>query len=99
MIKKGNLQISLKPPPRPASKEQIKRVAEALSVELERIAEAGKDAEGVLITFHAIKQGRVYHRILTQDFPNGDWGTCIIRIASEANRSIQEGATAIARSA
>jgi hypothetical protein len=85
------------PKPRIVPKEQFKRVAETLAVELKRAAEAGKDAEGFLLTLHTVKNGRLYHRIVTQDFPNGDWGTAIIRVAAEAHRSISEGNTAVAR--
>lgn len=88
--------VPFPPVRRVVTPEQFKRVAEVLAMELKRVAEQGKDVEGFLLCFHTIKAGRLYHRVVAQDFPTGDWGACVIRIGSEGHRAQTAGATAIA---
>ncbi len=46
-----------------------------------------KSAQRFLITIHTLHDGRIQHSFQYHDWPNGDWGACMIATALEAKKA------------
>ena len=73
--------------------EQSKRIIEQIEFAKRMMEARAKDAEAFLLTFHVVKDGRIYHHFDYEDFKTADFGPCIIALAVEANRAQQAAAT------
>lgn len=74
------------------------KVQDALDFAEKLIRREGAAAEKFLITFHVVKEGRIFHHFSYEDFPSDDWGKCIIATSVEARRAAliaQTGASKI----
>lgn len=79
------------------------KVQEALDFALKTIKNASAGAIGYMVAFHFVREDgqgkrRILHSFDYHNFPNGDWGACIIAEGVEAKRAVsiaQTGATKV----
>lgn len=69
-------------------KEQLKKVKDHVGFIHKLIDQKAEGAEGILVTFHVVKDGRINHNYSYQHFPLGDWGMCMVSMGAEARSAL-----------
>lgn len=69
-------------------KERIKRVEAHADFISKLVVQRSRAAHGIMVSIHVVKDGPK-GPVLTstfsyQDFPNGDWGQCLVQMGVEA---------------
>ena len=67
--------------------EKITRIAEDADFAKLLFATKVKNAEGFLMSIHILKGERIEHSFQYSNFPNRDWGNCLIAMALESKKS------------
>ena len=69
-------------------KERIKRVEDHADFISKLVVQRARAAIGIMVSIHTIKEGpkgnTISHTFSYQDFPNGDWGQCLVQMGVEA---------------
>lgn len=83
---------------KPNKKEQLKKVQEQVEFIKKLLSQRTEGAEGIMVSIHVVKDGRVNHTFSYQSFPNGDWGSCMIAMGVEARTSLLNAQTGASKS-